>query len=143
MDTFDEDAAIAIVQARHEALLRRAPEILPSHLILGVINTLPAGLRTRWAGDEARLEQLRLDLGGPRSPAPPIPQDIGYGPLATLVLETAITLAAGQPVSPRQVLLAIHAAPVGEADIAPAREALARAGLGMEHLLDERRTDEG
>jgi len=112
--------------------------VRPGHLVLGVINTLPAWTRVRLHCDETRLEQLRLDLGGPRSPAPPLPQDIGYGSTAALVLETAIKLAAGRPVSPRQVLLAIHLAPAPEPDLAPMRAALARAGLGRDALDADR-----
>src|SRR5574338_251730 len=92
---FTDDAKIAIVQARHEALYRDAPAVAPAHLALGVIHTQTQKQLDLLFPDPGNFELLCRALGGGHDPAPVIPRDIGYLESARDALDGATRLAAG------------------------------------------------
>ena len=129
MTAFDDDAAIAIVQARHEALLRRAGEIAPTHLLLGILNTLrPAAAASLFM--PGALDLLRTRLAGGRHPAPPLAQEVGYAMQSARILDEARALAEPAPATPLHLLLAMHACGDSAPELQSLRDELRRAGLG-------------
>lgn len=91
---FTDDAKIAIVQARNEALFRHAPAVAPSHLALGVIQTQTRRQLNLLFPDPGNFDLLCRALGGGPEPAPVIPRDIGYLDSARDALDGATRLAA-------------------------------------------------
>ncbi|HWA56983.1 MAG TPA: hypothetical protein VG692_07005 [Gemmatimonadales bacterium] len=75
---FTDDAKLAILQARHEALHQRAGAVAPAHLALGVIHTQNRARRDLLFPDPGNFEILCRALGGSHDPAPVIPEEIGY-----------------------------------------------------------------
>ncbi len=91
---FTDDAKIAILQARNEALHLRADAVAPAHLALGVIHTQSAARLALLFPDPGNLEMLCRALGGSREPAPLIPEDITYLDAARDALDGATIEAA-------------------------------------------------
>lgn len=91
---FTDDAKIAIVQARNEALRQEASAVAPSHLALGVIHTQTQRQLDLLFPDPGNFALLCRALGGSHDPAPVIPRDIGYLVAARDALDGATRLAA-------------------------------------------------
>lgn len=75
---FTDDARVAILQARHEALVLGAREILPRHLALGVLRLMSPVEAAELLPEPGSREALYLRLGGRPEPAPVIARDIVY-----------------------------------------------------------------
>jgi hypothetical protein len=91
---FTDDAKVAIVQARNEALFRDAPAVAPAHLALGVIHTQSRKQLNLLFPDPGNFDLLCRALGGDHDPAPVIPRDIGYLDSSRDALDGATRLAA-------------------------------------------------
>jgi hypothetical protein len=70
------------------------------HLALGVIHTLPQATIDMLVPDPGKLRILCQALGGTDTPAPVIPEDIGYQDAARDALDGATRIAAEGPEGP-------------------------------------------
>lgn len=127
--TFHDDAAIAVVQARHEALAAGLPAVTPAHLALGVLHTLPAAVQESLVPDPAGFTRLCRALGGGADPAPPIAAEVGYQDATREVILAARALAGPDPILPAHLLAALLA----RRELPTAR-ALAAAGVDPARL---------
>lgn len=141
---FTDAAKVAILQARHEALYVHAPAVAAHHLALGVLHTLPETILHLLVPDPGNLRILCQALGGSETPAPVIPEDIGYEEAARDALDGATRIAGEGPTRPDthplHILLGIlrpwcaamdHASEPG-----PAALVLAATGLNDARLRD-------
>jgi len=139
---FTDDAKFAILQARHEALVVGAREILPSHLALGVLRLLDAAEIGALFPAPGSREALYGELGGGPHPAPVIAQDIIYSDGARQALAGARHSAeAGHArITPLHVLVGIlHPRDfLDRRDVPPseAADALEHAGLTAARLSE-------
>lgn len=134
---FTDSAKIAILQARHEALHAHAPAVAPQHLALGVLHTQPKAVLDLLFPEAGDLTILCRALGGTDSPAPVIPEDIGYQEAARDALDGATKIAAEAPrgpaTHPLHILLGILRPwnVAGDHASAPDEAALALAATGL------------
>lgn len=126
--SFHDDAAIAIVQARHEALAAGLPEVTPAHLALGVLHTLPAAAQEALCPAPGSFTTLCRALGA-ADPAPPIAAEVGYQEATREVITEARSLAGAEPILPAHLLAALLARPE-----LPSARALAAAGINPARL---------
>jgi hypothetical protein len=97
---FTEDAKVAIVQSRSEALFSHADAVGPQHLGLGVIHRLNESRLDLLFPDRGNFAILCRALGGTAKPAPVIPEHIGYQIASYEALDGATRLAAESPAGP-------------------------------------------
>lgn len=97
---FTGDAKVAIVQARNEALFSRAEAVAPPHLALGVIHSQSQAKLDLLFPDRANFAILCRALGGSATPAPVVPEDIGYRIASHEALDGATRVAAESPAGP-------------------------------------------
>jgi hypothetical protein len=134
---FTDDAKVAILQARHEALHTRARMVGPPHLALGVMHTQPQWRLDLLFPDRGNFETLCRTLGGSNAPAPVIPEDIGYLEAAVAVLNGAAKIAAEAAGGPATLPLHILMGMFRPWDVdrnqvgAPDQSALALAATGL------------
>jgi hypothetical protein len=134
---FTDDAKLAILQARHEALFAGSPAVGPQHLALGVIHTQSREMLQVLFPDPGNREILCRALGGSGTPAPVIPEDIGYQVSARDALEGASKIAAesagGPDTHPLHILLGILRPwnPAADQAGSPDETALALAATGL------------
>ncbi len=139
---FTDDAKVAILQARNEALHAGAPAVAPTHLALGVIHTQTRRQLDLLFPDPGNFDLLRRALGGQPGPAPLVPDDIGYLDSARDALDGATREAARESATgetyPLHILLGLlHPWDRGRGrgvDPDPVALSLAATGLGDSRL---------
>ncbi len=142
MYDFHDDTRLAILQARHEALYRRAEELTPAHLALGVLHTMGAAEARQALPVPGAFESLCLALGGRSEPAPVIASEVLYSDAARDAIAGAMVAAAGG--AGAGIILPLHllagilsprpAAGTGATVPGPVAAVLERAGLGASSL---------
>lgn len=141
---FTDDAKVAIVQSRNEALFCHADAVGPQHLALGVIHSQSQAKLDILFPDRGNFEILCRALGGSPGPAPVIPENITYEIASYEVLDGATRLAAESPAGPDthplHILLGIFR-PWSTLENEPAEPdqsalALAATGLGEARLRE-------
>lgn len=135
--SFSDAAAVAILQARHEALAAGGTVVTPAHLALGVLWTAPAPLLDALCPSPELFHRLVVALGGREAAAPLVPREVSYAPAAGAALEEAgRCLTPGTPrgaIEPIHILIGILAAE-GPLRDPQTTMALSASGLTTERL---------
>ena len=137
---FTDDCRVALVQARFEALAQGSPVLTPSHLVLGVLKTMPGPAFERLLLSPSTYRELCDALDSTPDHAPADARDIIYAESAKHAISGSLVAAGpAHPVWPIHILIGIHAphAPFDGGPVAASHVAdiLTRGGLGLERLI--------